>query len=198
MFKPSDATSEDESSSHNDTDAESSSTSHFGGSLLAKPKSVKSSSKSSKAGKALAKKKSNPSAIRSSSKKGKANTASASKRLKLTDSTADYIASLKALSATVICFPSNGSRDRDVASKLNKARTCVDAACSNEPETIALGAEIARVSFFRHLFGELNTREASQPIIEFLDNDLKEQLVSCSKEDVITTVPCLQELHQLV
>ena len=100
---------------------------------------------------------------------------------------------LKSVSAHGIINPSNGTRDRDIQSKLTKARAALESIDSDEvasgEEASSLKAEIARVSFLKSLFLQLASEDT---VVRVLDTDLVEQMTACGREDVSTVVRQLQ------
>ena len=127
---------------------------------------------------------------------GKESQATPKKKAKPEVNVKELIDVLKLVSAQGIINPSNGTRDRDIQSKLTKARAALDSIDSDElhsgTEASSLKTEIARVSFLKSLFIQLASEDT---VVRVLDNDLVEQMTACSKEDVSTVVCQLQIIY---
>ena len=127
---------------------------------------------------------------------GKESQATPKKKAKPEVNMKELIDMLKLVSAQGIINPSNGTRDRDIQSKLTKARAALDSIDSDElhsgTEASSLKTEIARVSFLKSLFLQLVSEDT---VVRVLDRDLVEQMTVCSKEDVSAVVCQLQIIY---
>ena len=127
---------------------------------------------------------------------GKESQATPKKKAKPEVNMKELIDMLKLVSAQGIINPSNGTRDRDIQSKLTKARAALDSIDGDElhsgAEASSLKTEIARVSFLKSLFLQLVSEDT---VVRVLDRDLVEQMTVCSKEDVSVVVCQLQIIY---
>ena len=114
------------------------------------------------------------------------------KKAKIDITVPEAIGLLQSVSAHGISNPSNGTRERDIQSKLTKCRNLCDSLDLEDSGASELRSEIERVTFLKSLFQQLTGNSCAEGL---LDTDLVGQLIKCGKEDVITVA---SRLHLVV
>jgi hypothetical protein len=172
-----------DSSSSSSDDSDNSEDSKFGISAAQKTTSKRAIPKSaSKTPKASAKRTpqkriASPSAPKPSPKKGKSEL-----------SIAEAKTLLLSLSAQALYTPSNGSRERDVSSKLSKGRASLVAADTEQQgEATELEDILNRVEFLKNTFAIVNS---SGSVKDLFTLDMAWHLQRCPKDDLEVTVAC--------
>lgn len=109
----------------------------------------------------------------------------------------DALEGLKFLTATNLHIPGNGSRERDVNAKLNKANQALDALSDQPSDDNSAGQkdelvqELNRVNFFRNV---LQAAALEAPILNAVTlEEVKNYLHDAPKDDIATIVAYLHE-----